>query len=406
MTNDSEFPKEGERNVLFVDQGSCFTDLYVVRITPSGSEIVCSVSRQLGAKDVDRVLYDHFVKQLVSKVDITPRSKRSIRLMNGCCHLKEMLSAATKAVYTVDGLLDGDDYQLSMTRAEMEGLVQDQIAAFKSCVSEIRSLFPGKLDAVEMIGGGSRIPFMQSIVSEIIGEPLRFTVDSASCIAKGCALLGIYDTIKNTMAMTVTPLLPSAEDPQEMDRLMAVETKLRERDSAQEALGEAHNALESLIDQTRRELTGEFASYLDADVINPLLDAESEWLWNEGESASLEELKSHVTTLETTLRQKFAAFYDAKEKHRLEVERQLEEESKKREQESVSDDVKLPYSARMSRAEANKKEGNELFKGKNYEMAVQRYVGKQRGLKGRCVLWDTAASSSICRLSRKARSQI
>ena len=38
------------------------------------------------------------------------------------------------------------------------------------------------------------------------------------------------------------------------------------------------------------------------------------------------------------------------------------------------DDVKLPYRVRLSRVEVNKKEGNDLFKDKNYSMAVQRYV--------------------------------
>ena len=38
------------------------------------------------------------------------------------------------------------------------------------------------------------------------------------------------------------------------------------------------------------------------------------------------------------------------------------------------DDVKLPYKVRLSRVEVNKKEGNDLFKDKNYSMAVQRYV--------------------------------
>lgn len=36
--------------------------------------------------------------------------------------------------------------------------------------------------------------------------------------------------------------------------------------------------------------------------------------------------------------------------------------------------MKLPYKTRLSRVEVNKKEGNDLFKDKNYAMAVQRYV--------------------------------
>lgn len=37
--------------------------------------------------------------------------------------------------------------------------------------------------------------------------------------------------------------------------------------------------------------------------------------------------------------------------------------------------MKLPYSQRMARVEANKKEGTDLFKDKNYTNAARFYVG-------------------------------
>ena len=377
LVNSDNFPKEkdAERHVLFVDQGSCFTDLYVVRITPSSSEIVASVSRPFGAKDIDRVLYSHFVQKLAGKATVVPGSKQSLRLMEGCRRLKEMLSAAGKAALSVYGVVGEDDYQLSMTRAELEGLAAEQIAAVRSLLRELRASFAGPIDAVEMIGGGSRIPFMQQLVTEEIGDLLQFTVDSASCIAKGCALLGAAAASPAAWSMEVAALPAAPADPAELERLRGVETALRARDEARVALGEAQNALEELIDQTRHELEGKFASLLKEEEVNALLDAEEDWLRGEGQSATLEQLRERRSALEKTLKERFGAFYEAKEQERLKIERELEEESKKRGLQSQSDDVKLPYSARMSRAEANKKEGTELFKEKNYEMAVQRYVG-------------------------------
>lgn len=41
----------------------------------------------------------------------------------------------------------------------------------------------------------------------------------------------------------------------------------------------------------------------------------------------------------------------------------------------TKEDVKLPYSQRMARVEANKKEGTDLFKDKNYTNAARFYVG-------------------------------
>ena len=36
--------------------------------------------------------------------------------------------------------------------------------------------------------------------------------------------------------------------------------------------------------------------------------------------------------------------------------------------------MKLPFKTRMSRVEANKQEATELFKDKNFVMAIQHYV--------------------------------
>ena len=221
------------------------------------------------------------------------------------------------------------------------------------------------------------IPSIDVFLTAYVTLALR-TVDSASCIAKGCALLGIADPARADWTLDVPSLPSTPADLEAMKRMQEIETALRARDEARVALGEARNALEELIDQTRRELSGKFASYLKEEEVNALLNAEDDWLWNAGESASLEELKEHRSQLEATLKERFSAFYEAKEQDRLKIERELEEESKKRELQSQSDDVKLPYSARMSRVEANKKEGTELFKEKNYEMAVQRYVMNNR----------------------------
>ena len=59
----------------------------------------------------------------------------------------------------MDGLIDGDEYQLALTRAQMEVIVKDQIKAFEEMARALREAFSGTIDAVEMIGGGCRIDF-------------------------------------------------------------------------------------------------------------------------------------------------------------------------------------------------------------------------------------------------------
>lgn len=86
-----------------------------------------------------------------------------------------------------------------------------------------------------------------------------------------------------------------------------------------------------LIDSMRRELSGPFASKLNATTLNSLLDAESDWLFMEGETSTTEEMEKRWDTLQNRLKEEYKEYYEAKEAHRLEVEKQLEEESKKHE---------------------------------------------------------------------------
>ena len=87
----------------------------------------------------------------------------------------------------------------------------------------------------------------------------------------------------------------------------------------------------------RRELNGQFKETLDAMTLNALLDAEGEWLLTEGEMCSTETLEERLATVEKKLHEDYKAFFDAKEEHRWKVEKELEEESKKRKEVGVGE---------------------------------------------------------------------
>ena len=92
-----------------------------------------------------------------------------------------------------------------------------------------------------------------------------------------------------------------------------------------------------MLDSMRRELNGQFKESLDAMTLNALLDAEGEWLLTEGETCSTETLEERLATVEKKLHEDYKAFFDAKEEHRLKVEKELEEESKKRKEVGVGE---------------------------------------------------------------------
>lgn len=85
-----------------------------------------------------------------------------------------------------------------------------------------------------------------------------------------------------------------------------------------------------LIDQMWRELDSEDKALLDEAALSPVLRAESAWLMDNEETVDATGLEKEFTEFKAKLETQFAAFFEAKEKRRIAVEKALEEESKKR----------------------------------------------------------------------------
>ena len=249
----NDYSKEGDRRILFVDQGSTFLSIYLLGMG-NGQMNHHRWEYVIGSKELDYYLYKYFVDKLKGKADIKPHTKQAIRLMNGCRRLKEMLSAASKAVYTVDGLLDGDDYQLQLTRAQFEDIIHPWTKNFEEIMEKVKAELTSieffkssdSIEAVEMIGGGCRVPILQKIVKDVLGAPLRFTVDSASCIAKGCSLVGLLLKNPDDKLKASLSLVPIARANKELyEKNQEICEKITERTAKQEAKSEMINRFES-----------------------------------------------------------------------------------------------------------------------------------------------------------------
>ena len=85
----------------------------------------------------------------------------------------------------------------------------------------------------------------------------------------------------------------------------------------------------SLLSQMRRETNGEFGDKLDKAKLDEMVEKEEDWLMN-AEEEDIQVITDRFNTFEESLKTTFSEYYAAKEKKHLEIEKQLEEESKKR----------------------------------------------------------------------------
>lgn len=197
----SDLPEaETPRHVVFVDAGHADFSVAVVAFS-KGQLTVKSTAyeRNLGGRDIDYALVEHFAEEFKTKykIDVMSNPKAMFRLTAGCEKLKKVLSANAEAPLNVESIVTDVDATSKLTRDELEGLiahVTDRIAAPLKRALADSGLTLEQIDAVELVGGSTRVPAVRQRIQEVFPDKtLSFTLNQDEAIARGatfaCAML-------------------------------------------------------------------------------------------------------------------------------------------------------------------------------------------------------------------------
>lgn len=174
---------------------------------------------QLGA-DIDNKLVEHFCAEFKRKFkkDLSGNARALRRLNTACERLKRTLSSAAQGSIELDSLYDGVDFASSLTRARMEELCADY---FRKCMETVEGVLrdakmdKGQIDDVVLVGGSSRIPKLQTMLSDLFGgKELNKSINPDEAVAYGAAVQARILTggsqqdeeLKDVLLMDVTPL--------------------------------------------------------------------------------------------------------------------------------------------------------------------------------------------------------
>lgn len=185
--------EEKPRRVAFVDIGHSNYLCSIVEFK-KGELAVKSTAwdRHFGGRDFDKALVDHFAKEFKEKykIDIKTNSKAHVRVVAAAEKMKKILSANAQAPISIESLMNDVDVQGVMKREELEELLQPLLeratGPLEQALAEAK-LKIEDIDAVEMVGGCTRVPSLKERISKYFQKPLSFTLNQDEAVARGCA---------------------------------------------------------------------------------------------------------------------------------------------------------------------------------------------------------------------------
>jgi len=199
----NEFHESEAKRVMFIDMGhSQFSATVVSFIKGSLTVQSCVCDANLGSRNVDDALANHLADQFQAKhkLDARTNKKSYLKLLQSSERAKKNLSplGMNECLVTVECLMEDLDFTYTLTLEAFEGLCAPFCARVAAPISKAlaeSSTTADQLDAVEIVGGGTRMPCFKRAVAEALSLDmsannfgLSTTMNADECVANGCAL--------------------------------------------------------------------------------------------------------------------------------------------------------------------------------------------------------------------------
>lgn len=190
----TDLPEDKPIHGVFVDVGHASTQVCVVALKKGSLAVLSNAwDRNLGGRDFDRVLFEHFREEFKDKykVDVSENLRSSYRLLRACERTKKVLTTNPEAPISVESLTPEVDANSLISRDVFEekskGILDRVLAPVKKAMEQA-GLGPQDASFVEIVGGCTRMPSIQKLIEGYFGREPSRTLNSKETPSRGCAL--------------------------------------------------------------------------------------------------------------------------------------------------------------------------------------------------------------------------
>jgi len=192
---DKKDSNKGEKVVLIFDLGGGTFDTSLLSIDEGIFEVLATAGdTRLGGEDFDHKMVDYFCLEIKRKLkkDISKNPRALRRLRTACERAKRTLSASSQASIEIDTLVDGIDFNSTVTRARFEDMCA---ADFRKCMAPVEKVLrdakksKNDVDELVLVGGSTRIPKIQEMLKEFFnGKELCKNINPDEAVAYGATI--------------------------------------------------------------------------------------------------------------------------------------------------------------------------------------------------------------------------
>ncbi|MDR2341422.1 MAG: molecular chaperone DnaK, partial [Campylobacteraceae bacterium] len=209
--------KEAEK-IMVYDLGGGTFDVTVLETGDNVVEVLATGGNAfLGGDDFDNRLIDWLVSEFKNEngIDLKNDVMALQRLKEAAENAKKELSSANETEINLPFITadaTGPKHLVKkLTRAKFESMIEDLISETVDKIKEvIKDSGVSKTDIKEivMVGGSTRVPFVQDKVKAFFGKELNKSVNPDEVVAIGAAIQGgvIKGDVKDVLLLDVTPL--------------------------------------------------------------------------------------------------------------------------------------------------------------------------------------------------------
>jgi len=210
---------KGEENVLVYDLGGGTFDVTTLEIADGTFEVLSTDGNAfLGGDDFDNRIVDFLNDEFKSShgIDLKNDKMALQRLKDAAENAKKELSSAQETEINLPFITMTDagpqHLVVKLTRAKFEGMIDDLVSETLDHINTAMKdadLSKGEINEVIMVGGSTRVPKVQEVVSAYFdGKTLNKGVNPDEVVAAGAAIQGgvLKGDVKDVLLLDVTPL--------------------------------------------------------------------------------------------------------------------------------------------------------------------------------------------------------